>query len=101
MKIDITLKNISIFVAIVIPVGAALLGLLDLYISYKLFDVIKWQTATGAKMDMLLEERLVELEKGELYNRMNRILNRTDEENYSIDRHTPNADYETKVSEKK
>lgn len=100
MKADITLKNVSITIGIIITVSGVLLGLLDLYISHKISNIKTLQTANGAKLDMLLEERMVKMKQGELYDRFNRVLNRTNESSYSIDRYIEPKE-EPKPSEKK
>ncbi len=103
MKMDITLKNVSVFIGITIPVGAVLLGILDMYISYKLddrFDTIEnQQSANGAKLNMLIEERLAKMEQTELYKRMNEILriSPSSENNYSLDKYKM-EEYESQKS---
>ena len=103
MKADITLKGVSIIIGITISVGGILLGMLDLYISHKLSDIRELQTANGAKLNMLIEERLVKMERTNLYLRMEKTLkmSASDLENYSIDRYIKNSDEEPEPSEKK
>lgn len=98
-----TLKNVSVFIGIIISVGAVLLGMLEIYISHKLddrFDSIEnQQSANGAKLNMLIEERLIKMEHTELYKRMNEIknINPSNENNYSLDRYTV-KEYELRKS---
>ena len=101
MKIDInTLLKI---IGTIIAIGTIIWGLAGEFNSAKLerTELLMEIRVLKTGQDILMEERMAKMERTELYNRMNRILNRTDEDNYSIDVYTPNADYKTESSEKK
>ncbi len=100
MKIDInTLLKI---IGTIITIGAILWGLAGEFNGARVerAELLMYIKVLETGQNILMEERMVKMERTELYNRMNRILNRTDEDNYSIDAYVPN-DYETKSSEKK
>ena len=95
MKVDINTAFIFKALSAIISVGT-LLWLL----AGKLNDAEVERAEIKIQLNMLMEERMVKLKQGELYDRFNRILNRTDESNYSIDRYIEPKD-EPKPSEKK
>lgn len=76
MKVDINIKTISIAIGIAVTIGTIFLGLFELLISKKLEPIYQRLTAIETKMDMLLEERLVKMEKNDLYRRFVNQLNR-------------------------
>ncbi len=77
MLLEFTLKTISVGLGIIITIGGLFLGLFELLVNSKLEDSNIRLTAIETKLDMLLEERLVEMQKSELYRRMRESLKTT------------------------
>lgn len=70
MKVNLTLTTVSSAVGIFAVVGAIFWGLFELVVAEKLHATQIRLTSIETKVDMLLEERLVEMEHNELYRRM-------------------------------
>ncbi|KKK85821.1 hypothetical protein LCGC14_2769390 [marine sediment metagenome] len=74
MLLEFTLKTVSVGLGIIVTVGGLFLGLFELLVNSKLEDSNIRLTAIETKLDMLLEERLVEMQKSDLYRRMTESL---------------------------
>ncbi len=74
MLLELTLKTVSVGLGIIVMAGGMFLGLFELLVNSKLEDSNLRLTAIETKLDMLLEERLVEMQKSDLYRRMTESL---------------------------
>ena len=80
MIVEITLKTISITLGIVVTIGGVITAIGGLlWVPSEKFNTVTGKldvrlTSIETKLDMLLEERLVKMEKSELYRRMADIL---------------------------
>lgn len=74
MKIDINITNISKAVGIIVAIGGPFYGLFELLVAEKLQDINLKLVDIEAKQNMLLEERLIKMQKNELYERMKESL---------------------------
>ena len=74
MLLEFTLKTVSVGLGIIVTVGGLFLGLFELLVNSKLEDSNIRLTAIETKLDMLLEERLVQMQKSDLYRRMTESL---------------------------
>lgn len=74
MLLEFTLKTVSVGLGIIVTIGGLFLGLFELLVNSKLEDSNIRLTAIETKLDMLLEERLVKMQKSDLYRRMTESL---------------------------
>lgn len=100
MTLEVNIKTVSATVGIIVTVGALFLGAFEFIASKKHEPIIEDLTALRTQMDILMEERMVVMERNSLWVRMRRTLDKSDESIIHPDKFTTSPDYFPNQAEK-